>query len=290
MTSWHMKRCLEEISLLRLKPSILRKYASMCSLARAWSSCDPMVLRSLHSASTSSSSGFSSGNSLTTHVCMMRSVSICFLKSSPMKRMFPSIRRRATSIASARCWSFLRSSSSSSSFVLGLGGTSPSSSGFSLSSAASFGASSPAATRALSSAASLIAFSASLMAPSPFSNSSWHRINRTRLNVITFGFSGSSLAGSLNSTPSARNRSESCWHIAAYSSANVGSVSALSKSCAMSPMSVCASPMPSSKTFSKSFSKFCGVSLFKMLLNALCFLSSSSIFDLSIATNLFSIC
>ena len=79
------------------------------------------------------------------------------------------------------------------------------------------------------------------MAVSPFSNSSWHLDRSTRLNVITTGFSGSGDAGSLNSTPSLRNRSDSAAHIVAYSSANVGSVSALSKSWPMSPISVCAS-------------------------------------------------
>ena len=37
------------------------------------------------------------------HVCMMRAVSISFLKSSPMKRMFPSMRRRACLMRSSRC-------------------------------------------------------------------------------------------------------------------------------------------------------------------------------------------
>ena len=58
----------------------------------------------------------------------------------------------------------------------------------------------------------------------------------------------------------------------------------------MSPISVCASSMPSSRIFSRSLSKFSGVSLFRIPLNARCFFSSSSIALLSMATNLFSVC
>mmetsp|Transcript_8892 Transcript_8892/g.37354 ORF Transcript_8892/g.37354 Transcript_8892/m.37354 type:complete len:208 (-) Transcript_8892:311-934(-) len=207
----------------------------MWLFALAWSSCPPMVLSSLQSASTSSSSGFSgSDRSFWMHVCMMRSESICFLNSSPMNRMFPSMRRRACCMRSARSISARRSARSRSAAVMGAAGASPSS--FSAG-----GGASPASAFAFASAASSASFSAALMAVSPFSNSSWHLDRSTRLNVITTGFSGSGDAGSLNSTPSLRNRSESAAHIVAYSSANVGSVSALSKSWPMSPISVCAS-------------------------------------------------
>ena len=78
----------------------------------------------------------------------------------------------------------------------------------SFSSAGGVGGASPASARALASAASSASFSAALIAVSPFSNSSWHLDRpRTRLNVITTGFSGSGDAGSLNSTPSLVNRS-----------------------------------------------------------------------------------
>ena len=145
------------------------------------------------------------------HVCMMRSESICFLNSSPMNRMFPSMRRRACSKRSARSITARRSARSSSSGVLGAAGASPSS----FSSAGGVGGASPASARALASAASSASFSAALIAVSPFSNSSWHLDRSTRLNVITTGFSGSGDAGSLNSTPSLRNRSESAAHIVA---------------------------------------------------------------------------
>ena len=223
------------------------------------------------------------------HVCMILSDSICFLNSSPMNRMFPSMRRRAWRMRSSRSCTFRRSSKSSSSGVLGFLGASPSS--FSSSGSGSGSSTtSPASFLALSSAASNASFSAALIAPSPFSNSSWHFESKTRLNVITTGFSGSGDAGSLNSTPSARNRSLSAAHIVAYSSANVGSVNALSNNCPIKPISVCASSMPSSRIFSRSFSKLSGVSLFRIPLNPLCFFSSASHVDLSIATNLFSVC
>mmetsp|Transcript_12298 Transcript_12298/g.40909 ORF Transcript_12298/g.40909 Transcript_12298/m.40909 type:complete len:246 (-) Transcript_12298:85-822(-) len=228
---------------------------------------------------------------------MMRSLSICFLKSSPMNRMLPSILRRATRMRSSRSCTLRRSARSSSSGVFGFAGASPSSAssaGFSCSGSCSgSGSGSPAATRAaaaaLASAASASSFSAALIAPSPFSNSSWHLESNTRLNVITVGFSGSGLAGSLNSTPSARNRSLSAAHIVAYSSANVGSVSALSNSCPIKPIRVCASSMPSSRIFSSSFSKLSGVSLFRIPLNPFCFLVSASHAVLSMARKLFAV-
>mmetsp|Transcript_10979 Transcript_10979/g.46897 ORF Transcript_10979/g.46897 Transcript_10979/m.46897 type:complete len:200 (-) Transcript_10979:550-1149(-) len=100
----------------------------MWLFALAWSSCPPMVLSSLQSASTSSSSGFSgSDRSFWMHVCMMRSESICFLNSSPMNRMFPSMRRRACCMRSARSISARRSARSRSAAVMGAAGASPSS-------------------------------------------------------------------------------------------------------------------------------------------------------------------
>mmetsp|Transcript_30073 Transcript_30073/g.48349 ORF Transcript_30073/g.48349 Transcript_30073/m.48349 type:complete len:248 (-) Transcript_30073:8-751(-) len=231
-----------------------------------------------------------------------------------MNLMLPSMRRRATSIRSARCATLRRSSRSSSSGVLALTGSaiSPSSS-FSPDSPVVFAAdssataaaglvspasapASAASLAALSSKASCTSFSAALMAPSPFSNSSWHLLSSTLLKVIFLGSASASPVatefGSINSTWSAKKRSFRAAHIMAYSSANVGSVSALSKICAIRPISVTASLMPSSSTSSMSFSKFSGVSLFRMDLNARCFLSSSSNLVLSMppTTNLFSIC
>mmetsp|Transcript_12456 Transcript_12456/g.57687 ORF Transcript_12456/g.57687 Transcript_12456/m.57687 type:complete len:261 (+) Transcript_12456:1929-2711(+) len=260
----------------------------MWDLASGLSMRRPMVAMSLHSASTSSSSGFFfSLSSFMMHVCMMRAVSISFLKSSPMKRMLPNMRRRESLMRSSRFLILRRSSRSSSSGVLGLAGTSPSSF-----SSTAFSSSFSASPDAFFSASSISSCSTALMSASPFSNSSWHLFSNTRLKLIIRGppSASGSQSGSTNSMLSARNLLLRCWHIVAYSSANVGSVRALSNSWAMRPMSVRASSIPSARICSRSFSKFCGVSLLRIDLNARCFFSSPSILVLSIARNLFSVC
>mmetsp|Transcript_6358 Transcript_6358/g.23287 ORF Transcript_6358/g.23287 Transcript_6358/m.23287 type:complete len:201 (+) Transcript_6358:1788-2390(+) len=200
-----MNRCRDDIESDRARPRMRRKYASMWSFARAWSSCPPIVLRSLHSASTSSSSGFFvSPRSFIMHVCMMRSVSICFLKSSPMNLMLPSILRRAIVIRSSRSSCFRRSVSSFSAADFS----------FLISPSSRF--SSPAAPASSASpvfplAASMLSCSTALIAASPFSNSSWHLFRRTRLNVILFGSATSgSDSGSRNSIFSDKKRSLRC--------------------------------------------------------------------------------
>lgn len=72
---------------------------SLLTLAFSKSKSFPMVDSSLQRHSRDSSSWFFS--SFTTQSCMMASVSIFSLNSSPMNLMFPSERRRALSLASS---------------------------------------------------------------------------------------------------------------------------------------------------------------------------------------------
>mmetsp|Transcript_59502 Transcript_59502/g.136467 ORF Transcript_59502/g.136467 Transcript_59502/m.136467 type:complete len:421 (-) Transcript_59502:2522-3784(-) len=96
MTSCSMKRKRLARPGFALISFIRVKYSSMCVLALAWSMSLPMVVISLHRHSTDSSSGCSmSPSSLIRHSCMIFSVSMRCLYSSPMNRMLPSVRRFA---------------------------------------------------------------------------------------------------------------------------------------------------------------------------------------------------
>uniref|UniRef100_A0A0A9D1D3 Uncharacterized protein n=1 Tax=Arundo donax TaxID=35708 RepID=A0A0A9D1D3_ARUDO len=157
------------------------------------------------------------------HSCMIRSVNILFLYSSPISLMFPSMRLRARILFS-----------SLSSLVCLI---SPSSS----------------------------VLSASASSLSPLSNSSWHLFKSNLLNVIL----------SLSSLKSGKAVAK--WKQKfAYISQKVGSIKALSNICEMTPVRVATLSILTSLTCSKSFSKFCGVSLLRMPLSCLCFASSSS--------------
>mmetsp|Transcript_2203 Transcript_2203/g.7711 ORF Transcript_2203/g.7711 Transcript_2203/m.7711 type:complete len:224 (-) Transcript_2203:1144-1815(-) len=223
----------------------------MYSFALGWSSWPPMVVSSLHRASTSSSSGcFMSPSSFKMHVCIIFSVSIDFLYSSPMKRMLPSMRLRASrSLFSFRSLMSAFSSSVSSFFGASSFFSAPSA----LSSpSASFSSPSLASSSLASCRSSVVAsLAASRIAVSPFSNSSWHLFSSTRLKVI---FCPLVAEGSSNSTPVSTRFWARSEQRVAYSSQNVGSSSAFSNSCRISPMRVSAVSMPFSMIFCSSLS------------------------------------
>ena len=91
-----------------IRRSSFTSFPLRLTLAFSKSRSLPMVVSSLHRHSKDSSSWFFS--SLTTQSCMMASVNILSLKSSPMNLMLPMERRRALSLASSSSsWSRSRS-------------------------------------------------------------------------------------------------------------------------------------------------------------------------------------
>lgn len=80
----------EETTGLSTIVCILWKYTFMCALDFSLSRSRPTVERSRQRDSMSSSSGLETlARSFLTHSCIMRSVSISSLKSSPMRRTRP---------------------------------------------------------------------------------------------------------------------------------------------------------------------------------------------------------
>mmetsp|Transcript_10411 Transcript_10411/g.21372 ORF Transcript_10411/g.21372 Transcript_10411/m.21372 type:complete len:208 (-) Transcript_10411:133-756(-) len=106
------------------------------------------------------------------------------------------------------------------------------------------------------------------MVVSPFSNSSWHLLSRTRLK-LTF------LPSFSNSGSWSRRVEQSC----AYSSQKVGSERDLSKIWSIRPTRLFSWSNLISTSFKISLSKFCGVSLFSTDMISFCFFSSSGSLD-----------
>ncbi len=98
--TWSINIIRELTFLFFVNSRMREKYTSRCARAFCVSSRLPTVVKSLHRLSISSSSGFSTlPRSFLMHSCMMRSVNICNLKSSPMKRIRPNPRRFALAAA-----------------------------------------------------------------------------------------------------------------------------------------------------------------------------------------------
>ena len=120
---------------------------------------------------------------------------------------------------------------------------------------------------ALRSAASAMFASSSLAFPAP-SNSSWHVLRRTRLNVV--GFPPGSADGNSGSSFDRRR------HTSAYMLQNPGSQIALSKTMDIVSARMSASSMPASRSCSIRRSNFSGVILFRIPLISRVTLARSS--------------